>query len=138
MKISIIYNSHTGTTKGFADAMGRYLEEKGAETRVGSIDSYDKEFMESAELVLLGSWTSGLFFFAQHPDRPWYYFAERMPAITEKRVALFTTYKLATGSMFRKMEKKLRGKINSPEAILKSKSRMLTAEHKSILDGLTD
>jgi flavodoxin len=138
MKISIIYNSHTGTTKGFADAMGRYLEEKGAETRVGSIDSYDKEFMESAELVLLGSWTSGLFFFAQHPDRPWNYFAERMPAITEKRVALFTTYKLATGSMFRKMEKKLRGKINSPEAILKSKSRMLTAEHKSILDGLTD
>ncbi|MFH0759496.1 MAG: flavodoxin family protein [Bacteroidota bacterium] len=137
MKISIIYNSHTGTTKGFADAMGRYLNEKGAETMVGSIDSYDKEFMESADLVLLGSWTSGLFFFAQHPDRPWHYFAERMPAITEKKVALFTTYKLATGSMFRKMEKKLRGKINAPEAILKSKSRMLTAEHKSILDGLT-
>ena len=46
------------------------------------------------------------------------------------------TYKLATGSMFRKMEKKLKGKINAPETILKSKSRMLTEEHKSILDEM--
>ncbi len=117
--------------------MGRYLDEKGAETRVGSIDSYDKEFLQSADFVMLGSWTSGLFFFAQHPDRPWHYFAEKMPAITDKKVALFTTYKLATGSMFRKMEKKLSGKISSPMAMLRSKSRELTAEHKSILDGLT-
>jgi len=137
MKISIIYNSHTGTTKGFAEAMGRYLDEKKAETRVGSIDNYDREFLESADLVMLGCWTSGLFFFAQHPDKSWNYFAEKMPSITNKKVAFFTTYKLATGSMFRKMEKKLRGKIKVPEAILQSKSRELTAEHKSILDRLT-
>jgi flavodoxin len=136
MKASIIYNSHSGTTKAFAEGIGRFLTEKGVENRVGSIDSYDKEYLQSADLVLLGSWTSGLMIIGQRPDRPWYYFAKRMPAINDKRVAFFTTYMLATGSMFRKMEKKLAGKISKPRALIRSKTRSLTGEHKAILEGL--
>ena len=71
MKITIIYNSHSGTTMGFAKSIGKYMEDKEAEVQIGSIDNYDKEFLSSADLVLLGCWTSGLFFFAQHPDKPW-------------------------------------------------------------------
>ena len=136
MKASIIYNSHTGTTKGFAEALGKYLDEKNIDNSVGSIDNYDREYLQSADLVLLGSWTSGLMIIAQHPDKPWRYFAERMPSATGKKVALFTTYKIATGSMFRKMEKRLKGKIDRPCAVLKSKSRELTNGHRAILDSL--
>ena len=136
MKASIIYNSHTGTTKAFASAIGKYLTEKGVENKVGSIDNYDRENLLSADLVLLGCWTSGLMFFAQHPDKPWKHFAMKTPDISDKKVALFTTYKLATGSMFRKMESKLEGKISRPQANIKSKVRELSEEHKAVLNGL--
>jgi hypothetical protein len=43
---------------------------------------------------------------------------------------------LATGGMFRKMERKLAGKISKPEAIIKSKTRLLTDDHKAIIEGL--
>jgi hypothetical protein len=45
-------------------------------------------------------------------------------------------YMLATGGMFRKMERKLAGKISKPEAIIKSKTRLLTDDHKAIIEGL--
>ncbi len=136
MKASIIYNSHTGTTKKFAEEIGKFLIEKGIENSVGSIDSYDRDYLLEADLVLLGCWTSGLMIIAQHPDKSWHYFARRMTPVTGKKVALFTTYKLATGSMFRKMEKRLSGKIDKPQACIRSKSRMLTGEHRALLESL--
>jgi flavodoxin len=136
LKASIIYNSHSGTTKGFAETIGEYLGENNIENSVGSIDSYDRDFLRSADLVLLGCWTSGLMIIAQHPDRPWKHFAARLPSIEGKQVALFTTYKIATGSMFRKMEKTLKGKIDKPMALIKAKGRDLTEAHRETLREL--
>lgn len=136
MKTSIIYNSHSGTTKTFAEEIGKFLAEKGVDHRVSSIEDYDKEYLLTSDIVLLGCWTSGLMIFAQHPNGAWKKFAKDMPAIKEKSVALFTTYKLATGSMFRKMESKLAGKIDQPKAFIRSKNDMLTDEHKSLLESL--
>jgi flavodoxin len=136
MKASIIYNSHSGTTKAFASAIGTYLSEKGIENRVGSIDNYNREFLASADIVLLGCWTSGLMIIAQHPDRPWQHFASRLPDLLGKRMGLFTTYKLATGSMFRRMEAKLKGKIDQPFVRIRSKARTLSPAHITLLDAL--
>jgi flavodoxin len=136
MKTSIIYNSHSGTTKALAIEIGNFLAEKGIENKVGSIDRYDRDYLQSADLVMLGCWTSGLMIIAQQPDRPWKYFAKSIPPINDKPVVFFTTYKLATGSMFRRMEKKLSGKIGKPVAIIKSKSRSLSDEHRAVLERL--
>ena len=133
MKACIIYNSHSGTTRAFARAIGEFLAEQGVENRVGSIDSYDRDYLQEADLVLLGCWTSGLMIFAQHPDRSWQYFARNLAPLNGKSVALFTTYSLATGSMFRQMEKRLAGKIDTPVARVRSKGRELTNEHREIL-----
>jgi len=136
MKACIIYNSHSGTTRAFARAIGEFLAELGVENRVGSIDSYDRDYLQEAELVLLGCWTSGLMIIAQHPDRSWQYFARSMAPVRGKRVALFTTYMLATGSMFRQMEKRLAGKIDTPVARIRSKGRDLNEEHRETLREL--
>jgi len=136
MKACIIYNSHSGTTRAFARAISEFLAELGVENRVGSIDSYDRDYLQEANLVLLGCWTSGLMIIAQHPDRSWQYFARSMASVRGKRVALFTTYMLATGSMFRQMEKRLAGKIDTPVAHIRSKGRELTEEHREILREL--
>ena len=73
---------------------------------------------------------------AQHPDRAWKEFVKDMPSIRNKTLVLFTTYKIATGSMFRKMEKVLADKSDPPNAILKSRSKDLTAKNRSTLEAL--
>ncbi len=136
MKTSIIYNSHSGTTLAYAEEIGNFLSGNGIDCKVSSIDDYDKEYLRSSDLVMLGCWTSGLMIFAQHPDRAWKKFVKEMPEIRNKTLALFTTYKIATGSMFRKMENLLADKSDPPEATLKSKSKQLTDENRSTLEGL--
>ena len=136
MKASIIYNSHSGTTKAYAEEIGNFLSDKGIEFKISSIYKYDKDYLLSSDLVLLGCWTSGLMIFAQHPEKAWKNFVKGMPVIKQKTIALFTTYKIATGSMFRKMEKILAEKSDPPEAILKSKSKQLTDKDRSALEVL--
>lgn len=136
MKTSIIYNSRSGTTSAYAEEIGKFLTGNGIECRISSIDDYDREYLRSSDLVMLGCWTNGLMIFAQHPDRAWLTFVEDMPVIRKKKIALFTTYKIATGSMFRKMEKVLKDKTDPPTAILKSISRELTDKNRSTLDKL--
>ena len=136
MKTSIIYNSHSGTTIAFAEEIGKFLTGRGVDQKVESIYKYDKEFLQAADVVLLGCWTSGLMIFAQHPEGFWKKFAREMPEIKRKPVALFTTYKIATGSMFRKMEACLEGKIDQSPVVIKSKRSLLTDQHKSQLEAL--
>ena len=136
MKAIIIYNSHSGTTSAYAEEIGNILSGKGIECRISSIDDYDKEYLLWSDLVMLGCWTSGLMIVAQHPDRAWKEFVKDMPSIRNKTLVLFTTYKIATGSMFRKMEKVLADKSDPPNAILKSRSKDLTAKNRSTLEAL--
>ncbi len=136
MKTSIIYNSHSGTTLAYAEEIGNFLSGKGIECKISSIDDYDEEYLRSSDLVMLGCWTNGLMIFAQHPDRAWKNFVKEMPVIKNKTLALFTTYKIATGSMFRKMENALAEKSDPPKAILKSRSKQLTDKNRSTLERL--
>lgn len=133
MKASIIYNSKHGTTKAYAEEIGKFLKENGVENKVESVESYDTDYLSAADYVFLGCWTNGLFFFAQHPDRIWKRFADALPAIKNKKICLFTTYKTATGSMFRKMESYLKEKTDGTTLILKSRSSTLTDSNKEDL-----
>jgi flavodoxin len=136
MKICIIYNSHTGTTRALARNIGTFLQSEEHEVEVASIDSYDREFILQADLVLLGCWTSGLFFIAQHPDRSWKIFASRLPDLRGKKLVLFTTYKLAVGSMFRRMEAHLKGKCDPPLARIKVRGREIPENQRELLSRL--
>jgi flavodoxin len=120
----------------YAEEIGHFLSGNGIDCRISSIDDYDKDYLRSSDLVMLGCWTSGLMIFAQHPDRKWHKFVEEMPVIREKTIALFTTYKIATGSMFKKMETILGDKSDPPKAILKSRNKQLTDKNRSILEAL--
>ncbi|MBN1187473.1 MAG: flavodoxin family protein [Bacteroidales bacterium] len=129
-KAYIIYESHTGITKKFAEEIGKYLESNDISTSISSIKDIDSSQLNEADAIWIGCWTSGFFFFGQHPNRDWKEFADTLPNLNEKKMALFTTYKLATGSMFRKMEKKLSGKIKGIDLELKSKNGNLSDADK--------
>ena len=100
---AVVYRSATGTTRRYAEEIGAHLASRGVSVTVQSVGDCDPASLADVDFVLLGCWTSGLFVVAQHPDEPWLAFVRALPPLTRPRVGLFTTYKLATGSMFGRM-----------------------------------
>ena len=136
MKAAIIYNSKTGTTKKYAEAIGEYLQVKNTEVALSSIHEYKDEILQDADYLLLGCWTQGLIFFLQHPEKAWVNFAKLLPENMKSRIILFTTYKVLTGSMFREMHKHLNANYNFSVVELKSRTGSLSESDKISLDKL--
>ena len=76
---------------------------------------------------------SGLICILQHPEQVWKDFAAKLTGNPTAKLALFTTYKLATGSMFRKMQRRLKLAENQSFEIFKSKNGSLSEEDKTRL-----
>ncbi|HKJ27673.1 MAG TPA: flavodoxin family protein [Anaerolineales bacterium] len=133
-KALIIYHSKTGNTKQFAEGIAKHLISQGIETQVTSTVLYSNAMLEGVSHIFFGCWTSGLFFFLQKPEKAWMNFVGRIAGKPDAKVALFTTYKLLTGSMFSNMAKALAGKFSPPAITLKSRNVRLSDEHKKILD----
>lgn len=89
-------------------------------------------------MILLGCWTSGLFVIMQHPQQDWIEFSKKLPNLKNKKVGLFTTYKLATGSMFRKMRMHLEDRIDNISMELKSRNGILSEANVSTLLKFTE
>jgi len=125
-KALIIHQSKKGHTRRYGEEIGKFLAEKGVESRVISMEDYNTDLLQDVSHLFLGCWTSGLFFFAQHPDQPWINFVQKMNLPEGIQIGLFTTYIIATGSMFRAMKKHIPGKpgITVPE--WKSKNCLLS------------
>lgn len=134
-KASIFYNSRTGITKRYAQEIGKYLESKNLVVGISSIQKYSPELLDGVNYIFLGCWTNGLMVIFQHPDKPWLDFAAGLPELPNANVALFTTYKFLTGSMFSNMSKHLNGKLLKPVLELKSRNGYLSDDDKIALDA---
>jgi flavodoxin len=132
---SVVYRSATGTTRRFAEEIGAHLRSRGVDAVVQSVGEADPASLASADFVLLGCWTSGLFVVAQHPDEPWLAFVRDVPALGDAKVGLFTTYKLRTGSMFPRMRAALADRARDAAFELKSKDGHLSDAGRKALDG---
>ena len=132
-KSLVIYRSHSGTTRKYGEEIAKFLGENNIEPVLSSIEEFENDQLEGSDYVLLGCWTSGWFFFLQHPDKKWKKFALELPAFNHCKKALFTTYKLATGSMFDNMKKNLGRNAGNITLELKSNNGKLSeADKKSI------
>ena len=134
-KAAIIVNSKTGTTRQYAEEINKYLKSKGLDTQVTSIQAYSQDMLNNVDYVLFGSWTNGLMVILQHPEKEWVNFAAKLPSKPDLKVALFTTYKILTGSMFRNMYKQLKGKFATPSLELKSRNGSLSEKDKQALEN---
>jgi flavodoxin len=138
MKAHVTYLSKTGITRKYASEIDAFLRANHVVSVMQNIHDANPAEAGEADLVLLGAWCHGLFILLQHPDKPWVGFARQLPNLINKKVALFTTYKLATGTMFKKMKKHLKlGEKQSVE-IFKSKNGLLSEEDKArLLEWIT-
>lgn len=135
-KAIIIYQSKTGITRRFAKNLGEYLSSKGVESKVIPIQEYNNDVTDQVDLVLLGCWTAGWMIMMQTPDRHWIKFAAQLTNLSNKKIVLFTTYKLATGRMFKKMRQHLEGKSADISLELKSRNGKMNDTHKQLVDTL--
>lgn len=130
-KAIIIYQSKKGTTKKFGEEIGAFLSQNNVGSKVKSVQDFNPDDMATADYVFLGCWTNGMFLMFQHPDKAWAKFAEKLPALDNKKMALFTTYKIATGVMFKAMKKHIKTSDHLPE--LKSRNGGLSEQNKTDL-----
>jgi flavodoxin len=136
-KAVVVYRSHSGVTRLYGEEIGAFLTKSGIAVEVASVGECDFGTLADADYLFLGCWTSGLFVVRQHPDEPWMAFVRDMPDTRRPRVALFTTYKLATGGQFAKMATALASKTKAPELRLKSRNgHMSAADGKALADFL--
>lgn len=135
---AIVYCSATWTTAGLADDIAAHLGQRGIETRVASFDEIDAHGLAEVDYLFLGCWTHGWFVVNQHPEQRWVDWARELPNLERPRVALFTTYKIRTGSMFPRMRRVLRDKAPTIELELKAKGKQLTDEGRRALDAFLD
>jgi flavodoxin len=135
----VVYRSHSGVTRRYGEEIAAFLELKGVSATVVSVGDCDMATLKGADYLFLGCWTSGLFVVAQHPDQPWIAFVRDMPKLPGTseggpKVALFTTYKLLTGSQFPKMRAALAGKTSAPQLELKSRDGHLSPRDDEALE----
>ena len=133
MKTLIVYNSKTGKTRKYSEEIRDCLLARQISVELVSIQDFDNSRLNNLDVLLLGCWTSGLMLFLQHPEKIWVEFANKLPDMKNIKVGLFTTYLLATGSMFKNMKKQLEGKASNIIIELKSKSGLISESDKEKL-----
>ncbi len=102
MKAIVIHESLTGNTRDAGDLIAAELRTSGIEAMSCRIDSVDLQWLSESDLVVVGTWVDGLFFFGQKPGRPWK--LAKLPAIDGKTTALYVTYAHDAGKTLDKLE----------------------------------
>ncbi len=133
-KALIVYLSKKGTTKFYAHNIGKYLAIKGYIPSVKSVSKVTPDEVMDYHIIILGAWTRGCCLLFQHPAKPWKRLVNKLPSLKEKKIGLFTTYKITPGCMFKSMSKALTSNQALPSLFLKSKTEDLSKENKKELD----
>jgi flavodoxin len=137
-KAIIVFRSKTGITATFAYKIGEFLQQHDFEPEIISIEDFNNDLLKDKDILLLGCWTDGILIAFQHPDKTWVQFAKTLPPLNHLKIGLFTTYKIATGSMFRKMRKHLPVEPGRITLEIKSRNGYLTdANEKTLLQFIS-
>ncbi|MGI9606666.1 MAG: flavodoxin family protein [Acidimicrobiales bacterium] len=117
MKVVVTYESRTGTTKRAAQLVGGGLQAAGADVSVVAVETVGYGELATADLVIVGTWTDGLFFFGQRPGGAGK-IARHLPELWDKGTYSFVTYAVNPGKSHEKLGGILRalGAISLGEA----------------------
>jgi len=107
MRVAIVYDSRTGTTKAAAEKMAELATGKGHETSVVPVQGADPAEVSRADAVCVGSWTEGLFFILQHATKATMELIDTL-SLEGKPAAVFCTYKTSPGKMLPKMARAMK------------------------------
>ena len=93
MNVAILFQSLRGGTERAAEALGAEFRNQGATCGVYPVSNFDSQFVLNADLIVLGTWTDGLFGLAAKPGQMSKLVV--LPSIAHKNVAVFVTYEIS-------------------------------------------
>lgn len=127
-KALIIVQNKDNTTRKFGQEIADFLLNRGLAAELIPINSFEPKKLEGADYLLLSGWNNGILF--SRTDNEWVNFVKRLPTLNGIKTALFATYKIFPGSMFRIMKKYLREKTDNLSFTLKSSDGTLSVSDK--------
>lgn len=101
MRVVVIYESLTGNTRKAAHLIADELVAAGHSAVACPTTAVDYQALHEAEVVVVGGWTDGLFFFGQKPGRAGR--LRNLPALAGKRAVCFVTYAIDPGRTLEKL-----------------------------------
>jgi hypothetical protein len=119
----VLFHSRRGTTASYGQEIEGELLQNGVEAT--AIPLYSAETVDTTEADTL--------FFNQHPEKDFISYVQKLPDLGDKKVVLFTTYKILTGSMFRMMSKYLPGNPEVSHIKMRSRSGRLSNDDRGRL-----
>jgi flavodoxin len=127
-KALIIVQNKNSTTKKFGEEIAEFLLNRGLSAELIPINSFEPKKLEGTDYLLLSGWRNGSLF--SRTDNEWISFVKRLPTLNGIKTALFATYKIFPGSMFRRMKKYLKGKTDNLAFTFKSSDGSLSVSDK--------
>ncbi len=91
MHVVVTYESKTGNTEKAAHLVAKGLAKAGATVSTFSINNVDYGALAKADVVIVGTWCGGLFFFGQHPGGAGK-IAGELPDLWDKATFAFVSY----------------------------------------------
>ena len=101
MQVVIIYESLTGNTRAAAQLISDAFFERKVPAKLYAVGGYDPAAVAEADLVIIGSWTDGLFVVGQRPAKRKKFTG--LGDLSGKRGAVFCTYALDPGKTLDKL-----------------------------------
>jgi flavodoxin len=127
-KALIIVENKNSTTKKFGEEIAQFLLNRGLSAELIPINSFEPKKLEGADYLLLSGWRNGILF--SKTDSEWVTFVKRLPTLNGIKTALFATYKIFPGGIFRRMKKYLREKTDNLAFTFKSSDGSLSVSDK--------
>lgn len=127
-KALIVVQNKNNATKRFGEEIAEFLLNRGLTAELVPITSFEPRKLEGADYLLLSGWRNGSLF--SRTDSEWVSFVKRLPTLNGIKTALFATYKIFPGGMFRKMKKYLREKTDNLAFAFKSRDGYLSVSDK--------
>ena len=127
-KALIIVQNKNNTTRKFGEEIAQFLLNRGLSAELIPINNFEPKKLEGADYLLLSGGRDGLLF--SRKDSKWISFVKRLPTLNGVKTALFATYKIFPGGMFRSMKKYLREKTDTLSFTFKSSDGSLSVSDK--------
>ena len=137
MQVVVTYESRTGTTRRAAQLIAGGLRSAGADVTVASISSIGYGALAQADLIVVGTWTDGLFFFGQRPGGGGK-IARLLPELWDKQTYSFVTYAKNPGRSHHKLGELLEAKGAISLGANAFHRRRLESDVTSFVDEIID
>ena len=127
-KALIIVQNKDNSTKRFGEEIANFLLNRGLSAELIPINSFEPKKLEGADYLLLSGWKNGILF--SKTDNEWVSFVKRLPTLNGIKTALFATYKIFPGGIFRRMKRYLKEKTDNTSFTFKSSDGTLSVSDK--------